>query len=187
MVIIPMDYFIISKNEQWKDSSLMALIIQINLITIPNLLDEILYKKISNILSNIHKENVIIKYYQPKNYLPKIGFQTFENTEININKNIGDPNGFCTLWTIWYLDYRLEFFDKKPQQIVKNLIYQIKINNYSFRTIIRNYSKKITDLRDTYLNKIHRNINDYLNNKLMQNELKKFLIEILTDNSTFLY
>ncbi|XWV26219.1 ankyrin repeat-containing protein [Tupanvirus soda lake] len=151
----------------------------------PDLLDEILYKKLSNVLSNIYKENVIIKYYKPKNYLPKIGFQTFENTEININKNIGDPNGFCTLWSIWYLDYRLRYVDKKPQHIVKNLIKQIKINNYSFRTIIRNYSKKITDLRDAYLAKIHRNINDYLNNKLSQNELKKLLIEILTDDTTF--
>ena len=147
----------------------------------PDLLDEILYKKISNIISNIYKDNIKIKYYQPKNYLPKIGFQTFENTEINVNKNIGDPNGFCTLWTIWYFDYRLRYMDKKPQYIVKNLIKQIKINNYSFRTIIRNYSKKITDLRDYYLSIIHRNINDYLNNKLSQDELKKLLIEILMD------
>lgn len=147
----------------------------------PELLDEILYKKITNVMSNIYKENIKIKYYKPQNYLPKIGFQTFENTEININKNIGDPNGFCTLWTIWYLDYRLKYQDKSPDSIVKNLIRQIKINNYSFRTIIRNYSKKITDLRDHYLTKIHRNINDYLNNKLSESELKKLLIEILTD------
>ena len=147
----------------------------------PDLLDEILYKKISNIISNIYKDNKKIKYYQPRNYLPKIGFQTFENTEITINKNIGDPNGFCTLWTIWYFDYRLKYINKKPQYIVKNLIKQIKLNNYSFRTIIRNYSKKITDLRDHYLSKINRNINDYLNNKLEQYELKKLLIEILTD------
>jgi ankyrin repeat protein len=151
----------------------------------PDLLDEILYKKISNILSTIYKDNIKIKYYQPKNYLPKIGFQTFENTEINVNKNIGDPNGFCTLWTIWYLDYRLKYFNKQPQHIVKNLISQIKINNYSFRTVIRNYSKKITDLRDTYLSKIHRNINDYLNNRFDRNELKNLLIEILTDDVVY--
>lgn len=146
----------------------------------PDLLDEILYKKISNLLTTINGNPIKIKYYQPKNYLPKIGFQTFENTEININKNIGDPNGFCTLWTIWYLDYRLKYINKNPQRIVKNLINQIKINNHSFRTIIRNYSKKITDLRDYYLSKINRNINDYLNNRLSLSELKNLLIEILT-------
>lgn len=148
----------------------------------PELLDEVLYKKMSNVLSNIHHRTIKIKYYQPKNYLPKIGFQTFENTEINVNKNIGDPNGFCTLWTIWYLDYRLKYAEYKPQTISKNLIIEIRKNNYSFRTIIRNYSKIITDLRDKYLSTINRNINDYLNNRLNQSELKKLLIEILTDN-----
>lgn len=151
----------------------------------PDLLDEILYKKMSNIIFNIYQDNIKLKYYQPKNYLPKIGFQTFENTEININKNIGDPNGFCALWVIWYLDYRLKYFDKKPESIVKNLIKQIKINNYSFRTIIRNYSINITLLRDAYLKKINRNINDYLNNQLSQLELKKLMIEILTDTNTY--
>ena len=148
----------------------------------PDLLDEILFKKMTNILSSIYNENVTIKYYQPKNYLPKIGFQTLENTEISVNKNIGDPNGFCTLWTIWYLDYRLKYINEKPQHIVKKLISEIKINNYSFRTIIRNYSKKITDLRDQYLAKIGRNINDYINNRLKSDELKKLLVEILEDN-----
>lgn len=147
----------------------------------PKLLDEILYKKFSYIISNIYKDDMIVKYYEPMNYLPKIGFQTFEVSEININKNIGDPNGFCALWTIWYLDYRLYYNYKLPHYLVKNLIKQIKINNYSFRTIIRNYSKKITDLRDKYLTKIGKNVHDYSNNRLNESDLKKILIEILSD------
>ena len=149
----------------------------------PDLLDEILYKKMTNVLSNIYNNAIKIKYYQPKNYLPKIGFQTLENTEINVNKNIGDPNGFCTLWTIWFLDFRFKYIERTPRTIVKNLITEIKVNNYSFRTIIRNYSKIITDLRDAYLVRIGRNINDYLNNKFSSDELKKLLIEVLTDDS----
>lgn len=148
----------------------------------PDLLDEILHKKMNAIISAIYGKNIKIKYYKPKNYLPKIGFQTFESAEINVNKNIGDPNGFCTLWCIWYLDYRLRYVDKKPQSLVKNLIHQIRINNYSFRTIIRNYSHNITSLRDIYLTRINRNINDYLNNRLTSPELKQLLIEILSDN-----
>lgn len=147
----------------------------------PDLLDEILYKKMSSIMSNIYSKNITIKYYQPKKYLPKIGLQTFENTEINVNKNIGDPNGFCTLWTIWYFDYRLKYVDINPRYLVKHLIREIKINNYSFRTIIRNYSRNITDLRDYYLSKINKNVNDYNNNRLTNDEIKKLLIEILTD------
>lgn len=145
-----------------------------------DLLDEILFKKMSNIVSNFYKRTIKIKYYQPKNYLPKIGFQTLETTEMNNNRNIGDPGGFCTLWTIWYIDHRLYYRGITPNQLVNNLIKQIKINNYSFRTLIRNYSIKITSLRDSYLSTIGKNINDYLNNKLNQEDLKNLLIEILT-------
>lgn len=147
----------------------------------PDLLDEIIYKKFIGILSDIDSKHTQLEYYQPKKYLPKIGFQMFENTEINVNKNIGDPNGFCTLWTIWYFDYRLKYANIKPGKLVRNLIQQIRINNYSFRTIIRNYSKKITDLRDMYLSSINRDINDYINNKLSSDELKKLVTIILSD------
>lgn len=149
----------------------------------PVLLDEILHKKFTYILSDIYEKNIKIKYYRPMDYLPKIGFQTIEVSEMHINKNIGDPNGFCTLWTIWYLDYRLKYITKNPGKMVEKIINKIKVNNYSFRTIIRNYSKKITDLRDMYLSKIDRNINDYINNKFSVVETKKLLIEILTDDT----
>ncbi|MEM3062738.1 MAG: hypothetical protein QW303_04225 [Nitrososphaerota archaeon] len=147
----------------------------------PDLLDDVLYKRMNIILSNIYGEPTKFRYYAPKHYLPKIGFQALENMEINVNKNIGDPNGFCTLWTIWYLDHRLKYIDMKPGSIVKKLMSEVRMNRYSFRTIIRNYSKKITDLRDIYLSKINRNINDYLNNRLNRDDLKNLLVEILTD------
>jgi ankyrin repeat protein len=147
----------------------------------PELLDEILYKKFTSLLMGIHPNNFRLIYIKPKQYLPKIGFQTFENTEININKNIGDPNGFCSLWSIWYLDYRLKYIDIKPRSLVKKLINSIRLNGYSFRNIIRNYSSKITLLRDRYLEKINKNINDYLNNRLQPPELKNLLVEILSD------
>lgn len=150
----------------------------------PDLLDDILEKKFKIIMSSIYHKNINIRYLRPRDYLPKIGFQTIENTEININKNIGDPNGFCTLWTIWYLDYRLSYADYDPSKLTRNLINEIRINNYSFRTIIRNYSKKITDLRDYYLNKINRNINDYLNNRLTTNNTRDILRIIVDDSST---
>ena len=147
----------------------------------PDLLDEMLLKKFNSMMANIYGEQMRIKYYQPRYYLPKIGFQTLENLEISINKNIGDPNGFCALWVIWYLDNRLHYHDVKPSTMIRKLVDEIKRNNYSFRNIIRNYSKNITKLRDIYLGKIDRNINDYLNNKLTDQELKQLLIEILID------
>jgi len=147
----------------------------------PKLLDELLYTQFNSILSEIYNKKINIVYYDPDTYLPKIGFQIYENVEINYNKNIGDPNGFCALWCIWYLDYRLRHISEPPYKIVKKIITNIRLNNYSFRTIIRNYSKKITDIRDNYLISIGKNINDYINNKLTTNEKNILLNYILND------
>lgn len=145
----------------------------------PDLLDELLYSKINNIINDIYQKDIIITYIKPNMYLPKIGFQTFDDIEAHVNKNIGDPNGFCALWCIWYLDYRLTYIKMTPRKIIKKLIKQIRLSNLSFRDIIRNYSKKITDFRDTYLTKINKNINDYLNNTLTEIDYKVLMKEIL--------
>jgi Mg2+ and Co2+ transporter CorA len=110
--------------------------------------------------------------------MPKIGFQMFESMETS-NKYIGDPAGYCTLWCIWYIDHRLKYHHINPKKLAKNLITQIKINNLSFKTIIRNYSKKITDLRDSYLSFINKTINDYLNDKLTNHEINTMIDYII--------
>lgn len=149
----------------------------------PDLLDELLYSKMNNIINRIYSTNggdgLNLTYIRPYMYLPKIGFQTFDNIEAHINKNIGDPNGFCTLWGIWYLDFRLAYIKMEPHKIIRKLIKQIRLNNLSFRDTIRNYSKKITDIRDMFLTKINRNINDYLNNKLTDDEKTNLMKSIL--------
>lgn len=144
----------------------------------PDLLDDILLRNMSNIVYNFDK-SIKITYITPKSYLPKIGFQSFDVWEANINTNIGDPSGFCALWCFWYLDYRLKYPDHDPKNIVKKIITNIRLNNYSFRNIIRNYSKKITDLRDALLHKIGKNINDYINRRLSNNELETLRNSIL--------
>lgn len=141
----------------------------------PDFFDELLHNKFNSMLSNIYQKKLTVKYYRPKRYLPKIGFQTFENIEMNINKNIGDPNGFCAVWCIWYLDYRLQYPALKPYTIIKNLMTDIKMNHYSYRTIIRNYSKKITDLRDNFLTRINRTINDYLDDKFTKDDITRLI------------
>lgn len=151
----------------------------------PKLFDDVLKKKLTNIIRNIYNENVTVLYVKPSDYSQKIGFQTFENTEISVNKNIGDPNGFCTLWTIWYLDHRIKYSSIDPKKITKYLINSIKLNNKSFRDTIRNYSINITSLRDEYLKMIDKDVNDYINNRISKTELKKLLIEIISDNITF--
>ena len=57
-----------------------------------------------------------------------------------------------------------------------------KINNISIRQLIRNYSKNITDIRDSYLNKHNININDWLND----NYDKKTFDKIIRDLTIYL-
>lgn len=148
----------------------------------PNLLDKRIHTYFNNLLTDILKKSVKIKYVRPENYLPKIGFQTFENLEANVNTNIGDPNGFCALWCVWYIDQRMKNITISPSKIVRRLITNIRLNNYLFRNIIRNYSGKITELRDGYLDKIDKNINDYLNKKLTDTE-REHLANYIIDGS----
>lgn len=146
----------------------------------PNLLDNQLKSKINNMINNIYSSHINLTYLRPADYLPKIGFQLFENMETHLNKNIGDPNGFCTLWCIWYLDFRLTYINMNPAKLIKKMFKEIRHNNLSFRNIIRNYSLNITDLRDSYLNKINKNINDYLNNRISSEEKEKLITYIIT-------
>lgn len=147
----------------------------------PDFLDSLIYSKFKKLLESIYNKEIILKYYPPNSYLPKIGFQTFENAEISINKNIGDPNGFCALWCIWYLDYRLRYHNIRLDKFIKKMFVTIRSNRLSFRTLIRNYSIKITSLRDKYLSFINKTFNDYLNNRITHEEIKKLLTEILID------
>jgi ankyrin repeat protein len=147
----------------------------------PDLLDKIIYDTFYSVLVKFYGPNVEFTYLKPKDYLPRIGFQTLDNSEIHYNKNIGDPNGFCTLWSSWYLDYRLSYPKIKPKTLVKQLIRSIKADNTSFRTLIRDYSGNVTNLRDSYLAKIGSDINDYLNNKITQQQLRQLRQIILAD------
>jgi len=67
----------------------------------PSILDEL-------IESRFKIFNESIKYYAPKDYEPKVGFQLLDIFESN-RKKIGDPGGFCALWAIWYVDMRLTY------------------------------------------------------------------------------
>jgi hypothetical protein len=137
----------------------------------PKLLDNLLHNKFKNILNEV-------TYISPSEYLPRIGFQILDISETMINKNIGDPSGFCTLWCIWYMEYRLKYENYDSNKIIKYLFRRIKMDNRSFREIIRNYSVNITNYRDELLNNIGQNINSYISNQLSEVDRNKILISI---------
>ncbi|AYV81654.1 MAG: ankyrin repeat protein [Harvfovirus sp.] len=136
----------------------------------PTLLDNILEVRFKEI-------DPEIKYVRPKDYLPKVGFQLLDVSERR-KKRIGDPGGFCALWTIWYVDMRLSHRDLPRRTLVKKMIQTIKSQNISFKNLIRNYAKNIIDIRDRILNKAQIDINDWLNDQYNEHQIDIILKEL---------
>lgn len=136
----------------------------------PSLLDSVLRSRF--------EVNLDIKYISPVNYLPKIGFQVLDSFESNCSK-IGDPKGFCALWSLWYVDMRIKYPDLNRKILVKEIIKIIKERNFSFKNIIRNYSSSIIDQRDKILKIANININDWLNDKYTMSQMKTVVDELI--------
>tara|TARA_Y100000590_G_scaffold465990_1_gene639918 strand:+ start:5178 stop:7385 length:2208 start_codon:yes stop_codon:yes gene_type:complete len=130
-----------------------------------NLLDNLLKSKFQQLLDKF-------KYIEPKDYLPTIGFQMLEIINEDKCKMIGDPNGYCAVWCIFYTKYRLENPDVKQSKLVYKIINNIKLQNKSFKSVIRNFSKNISSLRDNFLKKYNMDINDWMNSNYNPEILK---------------
>jgi len=142
----------------------------------PNLLDDILFNKFKEFDNNII-------YLKPKDFLPNIGFQYLENNETEKCKKLGDPNGFCGVWCIWWIYQRMLNINNdkyKNINIANELISFIKLYNKSFKHLIRNFSKKITNLRDSFLFKYKIDINDWIVQNYSPDILKNIEKDILT-------
>jgi ankyrin repeat protein len=140
----------------------------------PNLLDKLIENKFQQIDQDI-------KYIRPQDYLPEIGFQMYESFEREKCKRLGDPNGFCGVWCTWWIDQKLKYNNIESSILAKELIKEIKLNNIEFKTIIRNYTKNITTLRDNYFNKYNLDINKFYNNNFdneLLNKLEKDIIQL---------
>lgn len=122
----------------------------------PSLLDNVIKTRFQNLIPNI-------KYFSPSDYLPKIGFQFFDAFE-QFEKKIGDPGGFCALWCVWYADQRISNPTIPRKELVIKIIKSAKQQNISFKNMIRNYSKFITDTRNDILKTAKLDINDWQNN-----------------------
>jgi ankyrin repeat protein len=121
----------------------------------PDMLDTLLETKFNNILPDY-------TFIKPSSYLPTIGFQILETMESDKCKNIGDPNGFCAVWCIWWAEMKATYnIDSKI--LAEKLINEIKLSNMSFKKIIRNFSHKIVMIRDDFLKRYNLTINDWIN------------------------
>ena len=101
------------------------------------------------------------KYFKPRTYELNIGFQTMEI--MDINKKIGDPGGFCGAWSLWWVYMRIKNESINRKKLFIQLVKNIRINNLSFKNVIRSFSKIIIDIRDNLLRKVSLDINKWLN------------------------
>lgn len=114
-----------------------------------------------------------LKYVKPIDYLPKIGFQVLENLETPTCKQIGDPNGFCAVWCIWWAYHKILNNQIESSVLAEKLINKVKINNLSFKAVIRNFSKNITDVRDELLEEVDLDINKWIQGKYDDKAIKQ--------------
>ena len=141
----------------------------------PKLLDKILEEKFKSF-----DENIV--YIPAKKYLPIVSFSILENLENDNCKMIGDPNGFCTVWCIWYCYQRISNNNIPRTTLVNELISEFKVQGKNFKTVIRNFSKNISNFRDKYLKKVNLDINKWINSNYSKEtlyKLEKYITELL--------
>lgn len=120
-------------------------------------------------------EQINVKYVSPKEYLPKVGFQFFEQNE---TKKLGDPNGFCAVWSVWYVDQRLTYNNIRRDKLIKKLIKEISYRHIAYKDLIRNYSYVITSIRDHTFNKVNININKWISDSYTIENINDLLAEV---------
>jgi len=137
----------------------------------PKLLNILLRDKFMKLFANC-------TYKTPSEFLPKIGFQLLESYDHYKTKKIGDPGGFCAVWCVWYINMRIKYNVLDRDKLIIKLIQKIKEENIPFKTLIRNYAKKVIDIRDEILVESNLDINDWLNSNYDQAVYDNFIINI---------
>lgn len=119
-----------------------------------------------------------LKYFAPSDYEPKIGFQFLDAMTYDKEKNIGDTGGFCAAWSLWYVEMRIINKNISRDLLINKLINLIRTKNISFRTVIRNFTKNIIDIRDKILSDSNLDINQWFNNNYDDNQYNKLIKNI---------
>lgn len=118
------------------------------------------------------------KYFSPTDYETKIGLQLLDSYEYSKEKNIGDPGGFCAAWSLWYIEMRLNNININRSDLLNKLINHIRLKQVPFRTVIRNFTKNIMDIRDGILLACEIDINKWLNDNFTEEQWNNVVKEI---------
>ncbi len=100
--------------------------------------------------------NKNVKYVKPSDMFDTLGPQVISNdSDYNIKK-LGDPNGYCLAWTLWFLEIRVNNPDISAKEIMKNNLGNIvKSNSVNgdklFINFIRNYAAELDSLKNNFM------------------------------------
>jgi ankyrin repeat protein len=126
---------------------------------------------LKNLFSNFFENDKNpLKYFSPFDYETKIGLQLLDSYEYSKEKNIGDPGGFCAAWSLWYIEMRINNNSILRNEIINKLITHIRMKQIPFRTVIRNFTKNIIDIRDKILLNGKIDINNWLNDNFSEEQ-----------------
>jgi hypothetical protein len=87
--------------------------------------------------------NKDIKYLKPSDFMNRVSFQIIADENNDLNKKIGDPDGYCLAWVYWYIEMRVINQNIKPHILIEKLISKINQSSVTFMEYIRNYANHL--------------------------------------------
>lgn len=121
-------------------------------------LDQMLIKMFTKSLDP--KKQSTLKYIRPRDYLDKTKFQTTSLGDHFIEKNLGDPVGYCLAWCFWFLELKLNNPESDENQLVNLALNKIIKTNKDHNntnpllTHIRSYAKELDRQKNILLEKM---------------------------------
>lgn len=147
--------------------------------------DEILKSRLLKFLKEFTGDEY--EYLGPKDIIEGKGLQIISNDTNSSIKNLGDPNGYCLAWCIWYIEMRLANPDIHPKTLIRRSIRKIVdsypniLGEYKFIYFIRNYAHRLDRMKNQFLVNIGVPIQNLYNLALPENEMKHVLA-IISDH-----
>lgn len=120
------------------------------------------------------------EYIRPSSFLNSANIQDISKDNDYKNKKYSDPNGFCLIWCIWYIELRMKNPDADPKKLVqgvlKNMIKKASTDRYTEKIIIdyiRGYGAKIVNKTIKNLRSMKVSEHSLNDNVLIGKDLKK--------------
>jgi hypothetical protein len=135
---------------------------------------------VNSLLTDVYGK---IHYHDPDDFLTGLNFQLVTGDEFTINQNLGDPDGYCLAWSMWFVDTILGSPDQNVDDLMKNFF-----TTQSIDSIISNEESVGTNITSTnpfldFIRRYAHKLDREKNNILLSIGVKKYnLYNYIPDN-----